>query len=292
MIMNRGNYYSHMTTSKYTVTTKQIALITLLYLGVFTSYSTAQVTWVQLTELEAQVSTRTMAYGDAKAQVIDVFDPTDGGIGSNVLLIHGGCWLSQYDRFYMSHLAKSLSANGMTVYNIGYRRIGENGGGFPGTFEDVQAAYKAVVEDVSSKTGRSEKITVVGHSAGGHLALWLASNDSTVHKVVGLAAISDLTTYARGTGSCQTAAPRLMGGSPDEMKDIYSVSDPMLLGKPKADIVLVSAEKDLLVPPSHNDGYKIKNNARHIVLPNVGHYDLVAPMSTVWKEVLSVINDQ
>ncbi len=203
------------------------------------------------------------------------------------MLIHGGCWLSQYDRFYMSHLAKSIAVSGSTVYNIGYRRVGDEGGGSPGTFDDVMAAYKAVASDASNASG----LTFVGHSAGGHLALWLAAADTSVARVVGLAAISDLSEYARGTGSCQTAAPRLMGGSPDDLKDRYSASDPMLLGKPRAEIILISAEKDPIVPPSHNDNYVIKTKAKHIVYPNVGHFDVVAPISAVWKDILSVIVD-
>ncbi len=281
-----------MTISQYTATPKQILFLTLFYLVTITSCAEAQVTWTQLTALEVPDSKRTIHYGDDVAQVIDVFESDINENGSVVMLLHGGCWLSQYDRTYMSHLAHSLAETGAIVYNIGYRRIGDDGGGYPGTFDDVRAAYKAVYDDALTTVGATSEKTVVGHSAGGHLALWLASVDSTVTRVVGLAAISDLSEYARGSGSCQTATPRLMGGSPDDVTQSYLVADPMQTSVPKAQIVLISAQNDVIVPPAHNESYKKKTNARHIILKDVGHFDLVAPISSVWKEVLSVIGDR
>jgi acetyl esterase/lipase len=278
--------------TQYTASAKQILLLTVACIVIFSGCVKAQVTWSQLAEIEVPSASRTITYGTAETQTIDVFDANGGGNGSTVMLIHGGCWLSQYDRYYMSHLAKSLAESGSTVYNIGYRRVGDDGGGYPGTFDDVRAAYDAITSDVNQQAYDPDNITIVGHSAGGHLALWLASIDSSVRRVVGLAAISDLSDYARGTGSCQTAAPRLMGGSPDDVPAAYSSTDPMLIGNPKAEIVLISAEKDAIVPPAFNEGYIKKINAQHIILSNVGHFDLVAPISPVWKEVLSVIGDR
>jgi len=281
-----------MTSIQYTSTPKQILFLTIFYLAAISSCVEAQVTWTQLTALEVPASKKTILYGDAETQTIDVFESDIKGNGSVVMLVHGGCWLSQYDRYYMSHIAQALSEAGSVVYNIGYRRVGDDGGGYPGTFDDVHAAYKAVFDDAFTKVGARPEITVVGHSAGGHLALWLASVDSSVARVVGLAAISDLSEYARGSGSCQTAAPRLMGGSPDDAPQAYVSADPMQTSVPKAEIVLISAENDAIVPPVHNVSYKTRTNARHIILQGVGHFDLVAPMSTVWKEVLSVIGDR
>ena len=192
----------------------------------------------------------------------------------------------------MGHLAAALSDVGYRVYNIGYRRMGDDGGGYPGTFDDVSSAFQAVKRDILELGSDVSTITVAGHSAGGHLALWLASTDSTVGRVVGLAAISDLSEYARGSGSCQLATPRLMGGSPDEVPSAYSYADPSLLETPKAEVVLISADKDAIVPPAHNANYVEKKGAKHIVYPDVGHFDLVAPISRVWKDVLSVIGDR
>jgi acetyl esterase/lipase len=274
---------------QYTAPHNQILLLALGCILVTFSCVDAQVSWTQLASLEVPTSKRSIPYGSAVTQTIDVYESESMGNGPVVMLIHGGCWLSQYDRYYMSHIAQALSEAGSVVYNIGYRRIGDDGGGYPGTFEDVRAAYKAVYVDAVARVGATPEITVVGHSAGGHLALWLSSIDSTVTRVVGLAAISDLSEYARGSGSCQTATPRLMGGSPDDAPKAYASADPMQISPPKAEIVLISAEKDAIVPPSHNDGYKMKTNARHVILSDVGHFDLVAPISTVWREVLSVI---
>jgi acetyl esterase/lipase len=281
-----------MTVSQYTVTQNQMLLLTLVCLLALSSCAEAQVTWTQLTALEVPASKKTILYGDAETQIIDVFESDSRGNGSVVMLIHGGCWLSQFDRYYMSHIAQAMSEAGSVVYNIGYRRVGDDGGGYPGTFDDVRAAYKAVYDDALAIVGTTPDITVVGHSAGEHLALWLASVDSTVARVVGLAAISDLSEYARGSGSCQTAAPRLMGGSPDDAPLAYASANPMQISIPRAEIVLISADKDAIVPPAYNESYKKKTNARHIVLSEVGHFDLVAPMSAVWKEVLSVIGER
>lgn len=277
---------------KYTLTKKHLLLLSLFSIVVLTNCAKAQVTWTQLADLDVPAESRSLYYGgDTSIQVVDVYEQRQTTVAGSVMLIHGGCWLSQYDRYYMGHLAQALVDRGYRVYNIGYRRVGDDGGGYPGTFEDVSQAFQFVKRDVMERGGDASNIHVVGHSAGGHLALWLAASEGSVGRVVGLAAISDLSEYARGTGSCQTAAPRLMGGLPEDVPAAYKASDPMLIAKPRAEIVLISAENDGIVPPSHNDGYKMKTNAKHVVLTGVGHFDLVAPMSSVWREVVTLIID-
>ena len=122
-----------------------------------------------------------------------------------VVVIHGGYWLAQYDLAYAGHMSAALTRRGFATWNIEYRRIGQPGGGYPGTLEDVAKAVDHLRGMAAGKRLDLTKVTVVGHSAGGHLALWLASrNDAQVRvlAVVALAAVADLrAVYERKLGN-------------------------------------------------------------------------------------------
>ena len=117
---------------------------------------------------------RQIAYGDHPDQVGNLHLPAGDRDGPwpAVVLIHGGFWRYGWDRTLMTPLARDLAARGIAAWNIEYRRVGQEGGGWPGTLEDVAAAADAVVglEGVDAS-----RVATVGHSAGGHLALWLAA---------------------------------------------------------------------------------------------------------------------
>ncbi len=113
-----------------------------------------------------------MRYGDAPSQVADLHLPAGAGPHPVVVLVHGGFWRSSYDRTLMAPLAAELASNGYAAWNIEYRRVGEDGGGWPGLFTDVAAAVDALATVPEVDPAR---VVSCGHSAGGHLALWIAN---------------------------------------------------------------------------------------------------------------------
>ena len=115
---------------------------------------------------------RQIAYGDHPDQVGNLHLPLGEGPWPTVVLVHGGFWKWGWDRTLMTRLAHDLANRGFAVWNIEYRRVGQEGGGWPGTFEDVAAAVDGIAGLDGVDAGR---VVTIGHSAGGHLALWLAA---------------------------------------------------------------------------------------------------------------------
>lgn len=268
---------------------QRISIFLYLLMILFPGTNFAQVTWAELNQLPLSTANKTITYGESEHHIMDVYLPQTTQPKSNVMLIHGGCWQNQYDRLYMGHMAKSLSDRGYRVFNIEYRRTGDPGGGYPGTLNDIQAAYKKIQTYLIEDQENNSSINVMGHSAGGHLSLWLAATEPSVSAVIGLAAISDLSNYAEGSGSCQSAARSFMGATPSEKADHYKKADPLLMAVPKAKVTLISTEKDGIVPPSHNDAYTQKSGAKHHITAEMGHFDLVAPTAVIWLSLLDII---
>jgi acetyl esterase/lipase len=182
---------------------------------------------------------RTYSYGAARSQRADLYLPSGPGPHRLIVLIHGGSWTDRYGRIVMRGLAGDLLRRGWAVWNIEYRRVG-GGGGWPVTFADVAAAidYLAQVDAPLEL----DAVTVIGHSAGGHLALWAAGRDrlpdgapGKLHaepavrltRVIAQAGVCDLVgAYRRWHGG---AVLKLMGGSPEELPERYAAGDPMRL---------------------------------------------------------------
>src|SRR4051794_19675864 len=210
---------------------------------------------------------REIAYGDHPDQVGDLHLPVaDGEPGSGELgiplavLIHGGFWRLPWDRTLMTPLARDLAARGFAAWNIEYRRVGQEGGGWPGTLEDVAAAVDAVrgFESIDS-----DRVATVGHSAGGHLALWLAGR----HRIragmpgadplarpcaaVSQAGVADLVAGARdrlGGGACQA----LLGAEPAGATERYAAASPQALLPLGVPQFLVHGARDDIVPPEQS----------------------------------------
>jgi acetyl esterase/lipase len=183
---------------------------------------------------------RTFGYGPARSQRADLYLPGGPGPHRLIVLIHGGSWTDRYGRIVMRGLAGDLLRRGWAVWNIEYRRIG-GGGGWPATFADVAAAIDHLPK-LAAPLDLGAGVTVIGHSAGGHLALWAAGRtrlpdgapghidgEPSVHvaRVVAQAGVCDLTgAYRRWHGG---AVKALMGGSPEELPERYAAGDPMCL---------------------------------------------------------------
>jgi acetyl esterase/lipase len=241
---------------------------------------------------------KTVKYGSDPEQYF-LFWPADSSetIESRapVIMIHGGCWLSAFDIRHSIAQANGLAQAGHDVYSIEYRRSGETGGGWPVTFADVMLGLTAIIDALPKSTST---VNLIGHSAGGHLAL-LAAADIQRHlavlehpeltlNIVGLAAIVDIKQYALGLNSCQAVTSDFMAGMPDEKVSDYYLANPLnhaLSDTALAKITLLQGDADTIVPISQAR----HPNARTIIEPGAGHFDWIHPQSSAFQTLLGVL---
>jgi len=265
-------------------------------------------TFEEVTALRAREPERRVAYGSAPTAFGDLFLPAGAGPHPVVILIHGGCWRSRYDLSHLRPLAGAIADAGFAVWSIEYRRIGDPGGGWPGTFADVAAAADYVRELGRSAPLDTSHVIAAGHSAGGHLALWLAARHQLpalhplrggaplpIDGVVSLAGIPDLT-RAAGDKICGTAPGELMGGPPQQLPERYRDGSPsalLPLGVPQW---LINGVLDDIVPPSFVEPYAraavaAGDDARLKLIPHAGHFEVIAPGSIAWPAVIRAIRE-
>lgn len=252
------------------------------------------------------MDTERIRYGDHEDQVADLWVPADaGGPVPVVVLIHGGFWRQEFALDLMNGLAESLAANGYAAWNIEYRRVG-GAGGYPQTFDDVAAAvdHLATLDDPRLDTSR---VAVVGHSAGGHLAAWVASRealpddapwaDPAIRPVVAFpqAGVLDLVTCAteRVGGS---ACPDLLRGSPAQEPEHYALTSPIELLPIGVPVVAVHGTFDGNVPLSQSETYVERaqaagDDAELVVVEAADHFDVIDPGHRSWTAILDRLPD-
>jgi acetyl esterase/lipase len=225
-----------------------------------------------------------------------------------VLFLHGGFWRAAYDRVHTWPLGAALASAGFAVCTPEFRRVGQPGGGWPGTLDDVAAAVDALPElaVVAAGPGRlvPRPLVLAGHSAGGHLALWAAARhrlrpDSTwrtpapgpYRGVVGLAAVSDLAAcHAEGLG--HRAADALISGGPGRHPERYALADPAALMPLGVRVRLVHGAGDDSVPCAMSRDYAARaaaagDDVALDELDGCGHYELIDPLTAAWPPVLA-----
>ena len=229
-----------------------------------------------------------LRYGDHDDALVDVHVPTspDGPNGSTVLLLHGGFWKTAYDRTHTRQLAVALAAEGFLVATPEYRRVGPGGaGGWPETGDDVLHAA-TLLPDLLEVIGEQVGVLrVAGHSAGGHLALWLATQAVPADRVVALAPVCDLREAVRlGLGS--DAARAFLGDV-----DVDGV-DPMVLleRRPAAEITIVHGAEDDVVPISLSRGLVDRYPWVQLVEVPGGHFEVIEPGSVAWPAVIGALS--
>jgi acetyl esterase/lipase len=232
-------------------------------------------------------ASRRIAYGPDENQFIDLFEPQAAPRAEVVMMIHGGFWRAKYDLDHASHLCAALATGGFTVANVEYRRVGNKGGGWPGSFHDIENAGDVVREFFAGVP-----IVVCGHSAGGHLALLLGSQDRGLAGVVALAPVAVLRD-AFNLHLSNDAAVEFMGGTPQQLPLEYEVACPARHSL-KAPATLIHGVDDDVVPISLSRSYartRKGDSIRLVELPGTGHMELIDPEDAAFATVAAAVTD-
>ncbi|WP_020389243.1 alpha/beta fold hydrolase [Kribbella catacumbae] len=234
-------------------------------------------------------------YGADESQVAELHLPTGDGVVPVAVVIHGGFWTSSYGMELATPLVKDLAAHGIAGYAIEYRRVG-NGGGWPATFEDVATAIDALKAQRRLDLG---KVVAVGHSAGGHLAVWAAGRQNLpsaapgaapkviLKGAVSQAGILDLVGGVRENLGGQ-AVQSLMGADPAADRARYELASPYERLPLKVPVALVHGDHDRIVPLGQSQRYRdaatrAGDNVTLTELPNAGHFELIDTDHAAWR---------
>ncbi len=248
-----------------------------------------------------------ISYGSDPSQFAELRFPKGKGPFPLLFVVHGGFWQSVYDLSHIGHLCAAFTSTGVITCNVEYRRIGNPGGGWPGTFQDISLATRYILQYLSNDSRFDQaRRAIIGHSAGGHLALWLVgshriSKVSPLHNdqkqeirmAISLAGVSDLrSAWKKKLG--HGIVTRLMGGTPGEHPDRYNAGSPIELLPTGARQVLVHGSADDTVLVSQSEAYvekakKLGDRPTLVKLNGIGHYELIDPKSEAWLTVSGAV---
>ncbi len=234
-----------------------------------------------------------VAYGVDPNQFLEVRLPPGKGPHPVLLNIHGGYWRAKYDLGHAGHVCEALRVAGVATFNVEYRRVGNEGGGWPGTFADIRSAYNFVRQEFSRFQLDVKRLAVMGHSAGGQLALCLAAHESSLRAVISLAGVVDLK-KAFSLHLSNDAVVEFLGGKPSDVPEHYREADPMELSVTHARQWLLHGTDDDTVPPAFGRDYaalkkKAGERVELIEVAGAGHFDLIDPRSNAFQKVKSVV---
>ena len=257
-------------------------------------------------------------YGNGEEQFGELRLPEKGdGPFPIIVIIHGGFWKKAYDLKHIRPLANAFTSHGFVTWNIEYRRVGHVGGGWPGTFADVSAALQYVDKLANLYPIDLERVVTLGHSAGGHLALWVAAQENLhenspirfeknplpVKGVLSLAGIGHLETMyqihhweEKLFDSDVNPTRDLLGGTPAQYKERYEHGSPSTLLPISSNIVLIHGELDIAVPFAMSKMFDERARASGtkvelIPFRDLEHYAIIQPDTKSWPVLLEKVQE-
>jgi acetyl esterase/lipase len=275
--------------------------------------------WPALLERARPEPDSTIAYGDDQMQKVDLWLPAGRGPHPTVLMVHGGCWQTEIaDRRIMNWIADDLRKRGIAVWNIDYRGVDRSGGGYPGTFADAAAAADSLRTNAGRFKLDLSPLVAVGHSAGGHLALWLAARRAVARRpaspliprgspltatdplaidtVISLGGLPDLELAATPPGSgCGTEVIEKLVGPPTlSSRSVFADTSVPRLAPLGARQVLINGLQDRIIPTAYAEDYAAKmrsagDKVKVRMIDNTGHVELIAPETAAWAATVEEI---
>lgn len=257
-----------------------------------------------------------IAYGTNENQFGDLRIPDGKGPFPVAMIIHGGFWRERFDLEQMNKMAEAFTAKGIATWNVEYRRVGQEGGGWPGTFLDNAAAVDHIRVLTKSYPLDVNRVITIGHSAGGHLALWLAARhklsansmlQTSEHPlplkgVISLAGANDLEMMhdihqwtETLFGIVDNPTRDLLGGKPNEQANRYKEGSPYELLPIGIPLVLIHGSLDVNVPiglSEHFEKEAIKegDSITLKIIPTAEHFKLILPETESWLVLLESAN--
>ena len=265
-------------------------------------------TFEQVAALHAPPPQHTIAYGPSPQQFGHLRLPKGPGPFPVVIFVHGGCYMSQYSIAHAGALEQALADLNYAVWSLEYRRVGDPGGGWPGTFQDLGSGADHLRTLARQFPLDLKRVIAMGHSAGGNSALWLAARkriakDSPLYVadplglagVLALAPAGDLGEMHANNG-CGGVMEQLMGGSPGAVPDRYRAASPAQLAPSGVPQVLIIGGRDSSFAPFGRSYLALAERAgetriRAIEISEAGHFDVIAPPAPAWKIVAGALAD-
>jgi acetyl esterase/lipase len=280
-----------------------------LALAMSTTLHAAPMTLADYLALSGPTPAATLHYGAAPSQYAELFLPSGKGPFPVAVLVHGGCWTKEFGGItQLRNMAGALAARGIAVWNVEYRRVDEAGGGYPGTYLDMNAALDLLARTARDHPLDLDRLVAVGHSAGGQLVQWLAARPRIpatsplyqahplpVRQVVSLGGLADLRREAALLKtSCERDIAELAGTPSAARPDVFSDTNAGDLMPNGSRTILVTGELDTISPPrvAHDFAARARaagDAAEVVILPGASHYDEVAATSGAWPHVLRAI---
>ena len=261
--------------------------------------------------LPSKPATARIAYGTDPLQFGDLRLPDGAGPFPVAIVIHGGCWVTRYASVVNSTpLADALRDAGVATWNIEYRRTDSPGGGWPNTFLDVALGAEHLRELAKHHPLDLARVVTIGHSAGGHLALWLAAtaerrvpaaspitraNAVPLRAAIALAGIADLADFRTySANSCGDVVDAFMGGTPEQVPERYAAGSPIQLFPLKTPQLQIVGTLDRVMPEHARNAHeaaarKSGSPIELIVIEGAGHHELMSPKSAAWPALRDAV---
>ncbi|UUZ55013.1 alpha/beta hydrolase [Massilia sp. H-1] len=250
--------------------------------------------------LSGPAPTATIAYGSAPSQFAELFRPAGPGPFPVVVLIHGGCWTVEFGGITQMHnvVAPWPWPRGIAVWNVEYRRADEEGGGYPGTYLDINAALDKLAAEAPRHQLDTSRIVAVGHSVGGQLAQWIVgrgripassplyqAHPLPVRQVISLGGLADLRNEKDLIKtSCGRDLSQLVSSASATRPDVFADTNAAELVPNGSTTLLITGELDTISPPRAAHDFAAprmpcRDRAEVLILPNASHYDEIAASS-------------